>query len=192
MTQIGLPGFTAEASLHGGRSGYVGSLLRRIEQNIYPADYVDYVCVDACKQNCGSACADTAGQAKSACIRECARDNKACELSCIRRGDPPTPPPPPPPPPTWQGVNGDVLCVVEYVTHPVGSITNRFVIGELAKAGVITSLDECYNIATQKESIGVAIAKAIADDFEAASLIALVATFNIGTLTRCVCDEFRW
>ena len=101
---MNLPGFAAESSLYGSRTGYSADVSRRIDQNIYPADYEDHACLDGCLQNCGSACAGTSGQGKSACIRQCAQENRDCHAACRWPGNPPTPPlvspPPPQSPPT--------------------------------------------------------------------------------------------
>src|SRR5512132_1739399 len=86
-----MPRFTAEASLYSASNHYyVHGVYHRIEQKLYPADYIDQTCLGTCKRNCGIECAGTAGQGKAACIRECARDNAECNTICRRPGSPPT------------------------------------------------------------------------------------------------------
>ena len=78
---MNMPGFSAEASLFGINTGYLGEDHYRIEGNVYPANYLDQNCLRNCKQDCGSACAGTAGSGKSICIHECAHDNAQCKTT---------------------------------------------------------------------------------------------------------------
>ena len=88
---MNIPGFTADASLCSSSNHYyVHGMYHRTEQNVYPADYIDQNCLSACIVNCGSVCAGTSGNAKAACINECAMDNSECYRICSRPGSPPS------------------------------------------------------------------------------------------------------
>lgn len=87
---MGIPGFTAEASLFSASNHYyVHGMYHRTEQQIYPADFIDQTCLAECKQDCGIVCAEFVGEGRRTCIRQCAQDNAACNVTCTRPGSPP-------------------------------------------------------------------------------------------------------
>jgi hypothetical protein len=89
MSTATLPRFTAHASLGGHISQRTSNAGGALGEGVFPTDFVDQSCLGRCKRNCGLVCAGTTGSAKSACIRECARDNAACIPLCTRPGQPP-------------------------------------------------------------------------------------------------------
>ena len=91
MNTMNVPGFTADASLYRvSNHYYVHGMYHRTESNVYPADYLDQNCLDACKVDCGIACAGLLGSNKAWCIRECAADNRECNRICTHPDSPPT------------------------------------------------------------------------------------------------------
>jgi hypothetical protein len=91
MSKTNLPGFTGEASLYSASNHYyVHGMYQRTEQKVYPADYIDQICLGTCKQDCGIVCAGTSGSGKAGCIRGCMQDNVECNTICRRPGSPPT------------------------------------------------------------------------------------------------------
>jgi len=85
-----MPGFSAESALRGAGVRYPSHTRSMASAaQVIAADFVDQNCLSGCLQNCGFACAGTAGQGKAACIRQCAADNAECRASCRRPGNPP-------------------------------------------------------------------------------------------------------
>ena len=87
---MSVPEFTAETSVYRGQGRYRGvSGACEADYGVHPAYYVDENCLAGCLTDCGTACAGTVGQARSACIKDCARDNSDCRSTCTRPGNPP-------------------------------------------------------------------------------------------------------
>lgn len=87
---MSVPGFTAETSVYRDRGLYRAVAARH--ETIYAvhaAFYIDQNCLAGCETDCGKECAGTAGQARSACIKGCARDNSDCQSLCARPGNAP-------------------------------------------------------------------------------------------------------
>jgi hypothetical protein len=83
-------------------------------------------------------------------------------------------------------------CGFELATHPAGYNSNRLAIGLLRHYFFISTREECYDIGNNKQNLGTKIAEGIQDVNQVAALIVLLASINVGTLTKCVCDEFPW
>ena len=88
---MSIPGFTAETSLWMTGTGYRSGGPHQLDGiAVEAATYIDQNCLAGCEKDCGAECAGTVGQARSACVKACANDNKDCGSLCIRPGSAPT------------------------------------------------------------------------------------------------------
>jgi hypothetical protein len=82
---MNMPGFIAEASCCGARSEYVRGALHRIDQRIYPAQYLDPNdpnCFTDCFQNCSDLCVGMREPERIACVTKCQQHNAQCRILC--------------------------------------------------------------------------------------------------------------
>lgn len=92
----------------------------------------------------------------------------------------------------WTGMHSDFVCVLELITHPVGYVGNRALLPLLRDADILNSVDDCYAMADGKSEVAGKIVGFLSLTGPIAEAIAKVATFNIGQVNRCVCEEFKW
>jgi hypothetical protein len=181
-----IPGFTAQAVLVD-QSRYRARRVTPISsQPIHPATFVDQNCLRSCQQDCGSACAGEAGQAKSACVKSCSSDNASCVSTCTVAGDPP-------PPPTGGGTPAPSFeCQLEETFHPLGTELLDKGLRILMSSGKITSKSQCYTAMKAPAAIigaaAGASAKGLGSPFS--EIIGAVAGYNIDTLGQCICDRY--
>lgn len=104
----------------------------------------------------------------------------------------PAPTPSSPAPDGWMGMHPDALCVLEMIFHPAGYVGNRTLIPLLRDAGILKSLDDCYGMAAGKAGIAEAVTGFLSSGGSVADPITQLAVFNIGSVNRCVCEEYKW
>jgi len=179
-----LPGFTATVVFAPRKSYRTAPTAQLSFQEIEPATYVDQNCLRGCTVDCGTECT---GSGKSACLKQCGKDNADCTTSCTMPGDPP-------PPPTGGGgpAPESFECQLEETFHPLGTQILDFGLRKLIAAGKITNKTQCYTAMKAPSVIIGAAAGGSAQGLGApwSQIIGAFAGYNIDTLGQCICDRY--
>jgi hypothetical protein len=82
-----MPRFTAEASLYITTNfDHTHSAVHHPTDTISPA-VINQNCFNACYNNCNQGCGGRAGEARSACLKECKRTERECRTACTQSGN---------------------------------------------------------------------------------------------------------